>query len=288
MNRMKKLLALVLALLMLLSLTACGSFESKMARAVTKMGKLESVHVDAKLDTDMSMTLLGNSSELPLSADLSLDSQRDPALLGMELELTAMGVAQKLLIYGEKQGESWTTYSSSDGGKTWETGQSTFSGEAEFTLDLNGGDALKALAGLAGSFTETGEESIRGMTCTTFSGSIPAELLREGLREAGALEKLEEALNLDLSDLDLSSVGDMPVSISLDNKSGMIVRVTMDLSPVVGDLLRQVMAEVLAQNDSTGLMAGLGLELSVERVTAVIDLSEFDNVQVEIPAEARG
>ena len=49
MRRIRKAAALLLAVLMLLSLSACGSFGTRAARAAAKMSALESLHMDLDL-----------------------------------------------------------------------------------------------------------------------------------------------------------------------------------------------------------------------------------------------
>ena len=88
---------------------------------------------------------------------------------------------------------------------------------------------------------------------------------------SGVLESLYESMGMDAgaSDLDLSSCGSIPTTIAIDNKSGMIVRYTMDLCEVLQNLMPllmdQAMSAMAAETGLEGLDLGaLGLEIKID------------------------
>ena len=287
MKRLKKGLALGLAVLMLLSLTACGSFETRMVRAATKMSKLESLHADVTVDAQMSMALFGNSTGLDLEMNAAVDGQKDPGLFGMELELSTLGVSREQLLYGEQLDDGWRIYSSDDGGRSWSSRESEGGGTGLDLSKLAVGDSLKTLRELAATFSEAGEETINGSTAVVYEGLIPREMIQKAVKESGVLDKLSESLEIQLDDSAVEEIGDVPVTIAVDKQSDMILRVTLDLSQAVGGLMGQVIGRYMAEGEGGALMDGLGVEMEVESVRMSMEFSGFDSTAVEIPEQAR-
>lgn len=283
MKRIRKIAALALALLMLLSLTACGGFETRMVRAAQKMSGLKSLHADVVLTADVSLSLLGASSAVDAGITASVDHQTDPGRGKIDLDVTVMGTTQKILIYTEQEAEGHALYTSLDGGSSWEASHSE---PGQVQLELNLGDQLQLIAGAASGFAETGRETVNGSTATVYAGVLPGELVRQAAQEAGLVEKIEEALDLELSEDVLDTVGDIPVTISIDDRSGMITRFTMDLSDTASRLLEEILTASVA-GSGFGLFAGFGLEVRVSNVQLVTELSGFDSTSVEIPAAVK-
>ena len=168
MKNMKKLLALALALLMLLSLSACGGFEMRMARAASRMSKLESVHTDAVVTADVNLSLMGNSSAVEAKMELSADTQKEPLLAAGQLNAGVYGISKELGFYAERSGDTEiSVYLSTDGGQNWETNTLDME-NASFELDLSA--QLKAMAGMAALFTETGKETVNGVAAVGYAG----------------------------------------------------------------------------------------------------------------------
>ena len=285
MKNMKKLLALALALLMLLSLSACGGFEMRMARAASRMSKLESVHTDAVVTADVNLSLMGSSSAMEAKMELSADTQKEPLLAAGQLNAGVYGISKELGFYAERSGDSEiSVYLSTDGGQNWETNTLDME-NASFELDLSA--QLKAMAGMAALFTETGKETVNGVAAVGYAGEIPAETVKQAIEQADVKEKLEETFDVELADDCFADVGPIPVTIALAEKSNDILRVTMDLSQVVSEVLGQVLNQVLNSGDLS-LLGGLGLEVSVDNVQLTVAFSQFDAVTVSIPENVKG
>ena len=126
----------------------------------------------------------------------------------------------------------------------------------------------------AASFKEYGKEKVNGSDAIGYNGKITSDELRQALELANAKQALEESLDVELDDDVFEDLGDVPVSIWIDVKSGMIVRVEMDMSDVM-----QGLVPVLV--DKTDV--GIGVNTKVYEVTVSITLSEFDAVQVTKP-----
>ena len=290
MKNIKKLLAILLVLTMALSLAACG-FEAKMARAAKKMEKLESYRMDMDLDMAMSMSLMGQSMDLDIGMQGKADVNTKPLVMKMDMDMTTMGESIHMLSYAEKTDAGYITYVSPDGGDTW----------VKQTLD--GGQLPEAGAAtnfallfkLVGKFEKTGTETIRGSEATVFSGTVEGEDIAQMVEMSGVMDTLSESMDVDLGELnvELESLGGIPTTISLDNKTGYIVRYTMDMTELMQNLMPvlmdQLMATIAEESGLEGLdLSMLGLKLDVSKTVVAVELYDFDAAgTVEIPAEAR-
>ena len=117
------------------------------------------------------------------------------------------------------------------------------------------------------------------------------------------LKAMEEAIkkaldtDVDLSEIDLSDLGDVPLTFSIDKKSSMLVKVSMDLTEMVQKLmpviLKLVMKTVVDQS-GLGALAGLGgldlgmlgIDFDVRQLVITVELYDFDAVgEITIPPE---
>ena len=291
MKKIKKTLAVLLVLAMALSLAACGSFETKMARAARKMEKLQSYRMDMNLDMGFTMSLLGQSMALDMGMQGQADVLTDPMKMKVDMTLSVLDEEVQMLNYTEKDGEHFVTYVSPDGGDTWAK-KSVDAGEmSEFSVLDNFGLLFK----LAGTFEKGDTVTVRGSEATVYSGLVQGEDIKALIGSTGVLDSLQEQLEVDLEDAAqaLDDLGSVPVSIAIDNKSGMITRYTMDLTEVMRKLMPLVMDQAMASMAQEAGLEGLdlsklGLTLDVDRVSAVVELYDFDAVaSFEIPQEAK-
>jgi len=129
------------------------------------------------------------------------------------------------------------------------------------------------------------EEVVQEIT-TIVDGPISAEVIsleadkmvEEALELANAKQALEESLDVELDDDVFEDLGDVPVSIWIDVKSDMIVRIEMDMSDVMQGLVPVLVDKAMEKTD-----IGIGVNTKVYEVTVSITLSEFDAVQVTKP-----
>ena len=283
MKAMKKFLALALGVAMLLGLSGCGGFELKMARAAAKMNQLKSVHMDMDLQLDMSMpTFLGQSLPIDVAMSGGVDSSFGPLLTKAELQVSALGAEKQLLYYLEQAGEQYVMYLSSNEGKSWikelvEPEQLP----GQLNLDM---EDLSIFKECADSFTEVGEETVGEFTATRYDGMIKSEYVSRALALTGALDALSQALGIRLDAEELSQMGSIPASVWIDNRSGYIVRYSMEPTEVMQGVITMAMAGLLADYG----LGGLDPELDLEKATVTVDLSGFNAVpEIVIPAAAK-
>lgn len=282
MKNLKKFLALLTALSMLLCLSACGSFERKMAKSAANMGQLESMHLDVDFALDMELAVMGQSMDVDAAIKAGIDLNTEPFAMKMDMDVEAMGVGQQAQVYIVDEAGERVAYTSDDGGKTWERGT------VEVDVDVNGmsvKDSLALLSKWADSFEKAGEEKINGSAATKYSGLIDAASLVQLMDASGADDAMESSLGLELDSDDAAALKDVPVSIWIDNKSSMVVRMDMDVTELMQSLLSEAIDEVIDDVLADSGLAGLPLDIKLGAATASVNLSEFDEVgRIELPA----
>lgn len=286
MKTAKRLLALVLVLAMALSLSACGGFAGSMVRAVRKLEKLDSLRMDTDVQINMSLSMLGMSTPVDMSASGTSDINTDPLKVksDLNLDLGLLGITREILSYCERQGDGYILYLSPDG-ESW----SRQTLEPSESSAGKGKISLSAVLALANRFEKTGTVTVRGSEATAYEGVIKAEEINLAMEQSGGMDSLREALG---GDEDFSFTGSVPVTVALDNKSGMIVMVSLDLTEIMQDLMPLTMDRVMASVAEEAGMGGmdlsaLGLELNVDSATVTETLYDFDAVgPIEIPEAA--
>lgn len=280
MKKIKKAAALLLSAALMLSLTACGSFEAKMAKAAARMAKLENYHLDMDMQLGMTISVLGQGLEMNMGMTGDIDVQTEPQRIKMDMSVSMLGLSQDVLCYMEKTGEEYTVYASADGGLLW-TKETLDADEAPGQMSM--ADSVKLLAGCAGSFKEAGTETVLGSAAVRYDGEITGADLRLALEMTGADEMLSQSLDMEIDGDDISQLDSIPTSIWIDNKSGMIVRYDMDMTQTMQGLIAEILEERLS------LPGADGVEMQIEISQAVVSvvLSQFNQVgEIEIPAEA--
>ena len=292
MKNWKKFLALALALALTLCLCACGggisrllpkslTFEEKLARSVEQMKEAGSMHMDMDMDLGMRMAMSGQSIGVDMSARYATDLQTEPLKMHMIMDISAMGMTQKMIYYAEQGENGITVYLSMDDGAHWtkET-TSAISDIAPQSLDQQ----TELFLACAESFTETGKEEINGSAATVYSGVISGEYVGEAIKSSGALDALSSSLGIDVPEDLFQDLGDIPSTIAIDDDSCLVVRSTMDMSTVMQKLMTKMMGLALsAAGGSDG-----GLELNIDRVLVTMTLSQVNSVEeIVIPEEAK-
>ena len=291
MKTIKKGLALLLALMMVLSLTACDNLQT--LKTVRKIQKLESYHADCSVDMNMGLGMLGQSLmnlEFHIGADA--DVNRDPLLGEGTFQAELMDETREGQFYFAKEDDTLTLYLSTDGGETWKATPIDLS---ESTPDTGFGlskESLEWMLKAAATFEETGEEEINDYTATVYEGFISGEELKAMMDEADALGAVATGMELDPDELQLEEVGDIPVTVALDKESGLPVRFTVDLSALMDSMLPLFLQVVTKASAESGEDAGeiLGLlsfmEVSFDEFLITVHLSDFDEMgEVTIPEE---
>lgn len=277
MKKAKRILVFAILAAMLLSLCGCGMFRTHVAKAAIKMSKLESLHADIEMQIGMGISLLGQDVNADAAITGGADIQRDPERVYVNLMAEVAGFEQNLLFYGVGRDDGFDVYSSADSGDSW-TKSSVEDDDSSKNSKADGKSLFLLLSESAASFKEYGKEKVNGSDAIRYNGKITSDELRQALELADVKQSLEESLDVELDDDVFEDLGDVPVSIWIDVKSGMIVRIEMDMSDVMQGLVPVLVDKAMEKTD-----IGIGVNTKVYEVTVSITLSEFDAVQVTKP-----
>ena len=277
MKKTKRILVFAILAAMLLSLCGCGMFRTHVAKAAIKMSKLDSLHADVEMQIGMGISLLGQDVNADAAITGGADIQRDPERVYVNLMAEVAGFEQNLLFYGVGRDDGFDVYSSADSGESW-TKDSIENDDSSKSSKADGKSVFLLLSDSAASFKEYGKEKVNGSDTIRYNGKITSDELRQALELANAKQALEERLDVELDDDVFEDLGDVPVSIWIDVKSGMIVRIEMDMSDVMQGLVPVLVDKAMEKTD-----VGIGVNTKVYEVTVSITLSEFDAVQVTKP-----
>lgn len=281
MKAVKRILCALLALALIAALSACGSFTPRMLIASQKMSKLQSLHSDTTLQVEAALNLFGEEMPLSLTLELTGDHQKEPNLSTFDARVTVSEYTQHALVYTLKDAEGQQHgYYSTDDGATWTEVevQSDTADENAQTVNIESSDYIKVALGLADLFEEAGTLSLAGGEALVYEGTIPAIYLQELLFSLGAVEKLDQQMPFVVDDTVLNLIGDIGTRLALDKETSMLVRIELDLTQTLDDLVAVLLERYLAEHGLQGTV-----KLRVDSVTLVTDLSEFDNVSVTLP-----
>ena len=277
MKKAKRILVFAILAAMLLSLCGCGMFRTHVAKAAIKMSKLESLHADVEMQIGMGISVLGQDVNADATVTGGADIQRDPERVYVNMNAEVAGFEQNMLLYAVGRDGGADVYSSADSGESW-TKDSIENDDSSKSSKADGKSLFLLLSDSAASFKEYGKEKVNGSDAIRYNGKITSDELRQALELANAKQALEESLDVELDDDVFEDLGDVPVSIWIDVKSGMIVRIEMDMSDVMQGLVPVLVDMAMEKTD-----VGIGVNTKVYDATVSITLSEFDAVQVTKP-----
>lgn len=277
MKKAKRILVFAILAAMLLSLCGCGMFRTRVAKAAIKMSKLESLHADVEMQIGMGISVLGQDVNADADVTGGVDIQRDPERVYVNMTAEVAGSEQNLLLYAVGRDGGADVYSSADGGESWTKG-SIENDDSSKSSTADGKSLFLLLSDSAASFKEYGKEKINGSDAIRYKGEITSDELKQALELANVRQSLEESLDVELDDDVFADLGSVPVSIWIDEKSGMIVRIEMDMSDVM-----QGLVPVLVDKAMEKANIGIDVNTKVYDVTLSVTLSEFDAVQVTKP-----
>ncbi len=296
MKRYQKVLALLLISLMALSLSGCSLIT--ITKTASNMNSLKSVSADLALNLGMDMTMMDETSpfEIAVSGPFDFDLANGKGKADLTLDL--MGENVDLLLYYERLEDKFVIYTSADNGETWSKNETALSDQQE--KDSSDLKSLAMIKKLSNSFEETGTETVRGKETVIYSGNILWEDLAGDVDLSSAAEAAGSAsgMPLDFSDLDLTALGSIPVTVGYDKENDLIVKGSADLTETVQNLIPMVMKVVMksiaaesGMEDSAEMedfdLSDLGFSLDIQTLNVSAELYNFDAVgEITIPPEA--
>ena len=273
----KRTAAFALSAALALSLAACGSGTEKstgdIATALEKINAVKSL--EATMVMEMDMSLMGQSMETETAMNMVCFNDPMKLKADMTMDMGELG-SFTMNMYAAMDGDNYTVYMNDGSAWTSETVDMSYlqqyDAQESMNLYLESGD----------DYTLEGTEEINGSTANKFTGVIRGDALEEVLASSGATSSLESSVgDLDLSEL-YSDLGDMPITVWVDQESGYPVRYAMDMTELMQGIMEKSMAAAGGEGDISGT-------LTVDKVSLIMDCFNFDNAtDFEIPAEALG
>lgn len=274
----------IFSLLLLCMLAACGTVQpsrdgedvaltptEKVTAAMEKMAGAKSM--DAVMEMEIEMSVAGESMTMWTAMDMT--TFLDPLKLRAEITLDMGDLgSMETAIYAQSEGECCTMYLYD--GASWVAQTVTledlerYNAQSGMELYLNG----------AVDFMEAGTEELESGVADKYTGVIPNESLRDVLEASGALDSVNALLGANaegLTDL-YTALGDLPVTVWLDQASGYPVRFRMDMSDIMDKLSEKLTA---------GVIDGMEGSLEIPKMTVIMTYTNLDAAtDFEIPAEA--
>ena len=296
MKRYQKVLALLLISLMALSLSGCSLIT--ITKTASNMNSLKSVSADTVLNLSVDMAMMGETSPFEIAVSGPFDFDLANGKGKGDLTLNLMGENVNLLLYYERLEDKVVIYTSADSGETWSKNETSLSDQQE-----KGSSDLKSLAmikKLSKSFEETGTEIVRGKEAVIYSGTILWKDLVGDVDLSSAAEAAGSAsgMQFDLSDLDLTTLGSIPLTVGYDKENDLIVKGSADLTETVQNLIPMIMKVAMksiaaesGMEDSSEMEdfdpIDLGFTMDIQTLTVSAELYNFDAVgEITIPPEA--
>lgn len=272
MKRTKTILAAILALVLMLSLSACGgsSPEKVLSEAQEKMQNVKSMSYN--MVVDMNMTI--NDEDVALTTTCTADYIVDPMTmyLNMAIDMGDLGSVEQAMYALEEDG-SYVAYIN-----VYDQWTRTELMDVSALAQYDATSSMDTYLSSYSSVKESGTEVINGSKATRYDCVVSGDAIDDVMGTSGVLDQFtalgiseEDALEM------LTGLGDMPYTIWIDNSSKLPVRYEMDMSTMM-DALMTKMAETLGQDYA---------DISISCVSVSMDISNYDGVDsIEIPAEA--
>ena len=271
----KRLAALLLAAVLLLSLAGCGAFETKMARAWQKLDKMDNLQMDLEADLILSVTAGGMRLPIPVTLSGTAELYFGPLQAKADLVIGWPGKETRVLAYLQEDGEIVNLYWNVNGGELWEKASLTAS---KPRLKPNG---LKYIIEGAETFREVAQPGVTDGSIR-FDGQLPGSFIEGFLEIYEVEERLEKDFGLDVPDDLFKSLNSVPASLWI-SRDGIPDLAVLEPTAFLNGLLPRLFAGF---RTASGLDQ-LPLEHTIENNKIILQLSRFDELgMLVIPEEA--
>lgn len=275
----KRIAVLALGAALTLSMTACSSTENKddsSGDISTAMEKLNAVSsLDATMVMEMNMSVMEQPMETKTTMNMSCFNDPMKLKADMTMDMGDLG-AVDMSMYAAMDGDTYNMYLYD--GSSW----TTQAVDMSYLQQYDAKESMNLYLESGDDYTLDGTEEINGSTANKFTGVIRGEALEEVLAASGATSNLEASVgDLDLASL-YSDLGDLEITVWVDQESGYPVRYAMDMTQMMQGMMDKILAASAEGEDTSGM-------LTVDKVNMVMDCFNFNSAaDFEIPAEALG
>lgn len=270
----KRTAAIALGILLAVSMTACGGTEEAAGDIPTALEKINAIKsLDATMVMEMDMSIMDQTMETETTMNMSCFNDPMKLKADMTMDMGQLG-SMNMSMYAAMDGDNYTVYLYD--GTAWTTQAADVSALQQYDAQ----ESMNLYLESADDYTQDGTEEINGSTANKFTGVIRGDALEEVLAASGATSSLESSVgDLDLADL-YSDLGDLPVTVWVDQESGYPVRYAMDMTEMMQGIMEKAMAASGSETDTSAMV-------TMDKVTMVMDCFNFDNAaDFEIPEEA--
>ena len=291
MKTVKKGLAFLLMVVMLVCLSACGLSDVPLVKAALELSQFDSFRAEPELAFDVQVQVPDYDASLDLNAATSghIDLVKDPTRVQADLHFQLIeGEEQHLLAYAETGTEATDIWYSFDEGETWEhtTLEKSEDSDAETEGDSSPSlsdilDFGKSLGDSFQDFVKVGTEDVKASPADRYDASLSLKAIAaDPEARASFYADLAESLHRDAAEvealIDLDNLEDVPLSLWLDQESGRLVKAEMDLGPFLDSFLGSGLMNALIAEQ-------LGLEdfdvaIHVAQTRLSVTLSQFNEL----------
>ena len=275
-KKMTKWMALGLALVMLISLTACGggsSTEDVMKAAQEALNEVTSMRYDMSMD--MTLSAGGQTIESNTSGVIAYNAEPLAMEMKMTMDMGAQGQFD-VFMYVSQEDDNLVMYMSD--GTNW--GKQTLADAAQLE-QYNAQDSMGIYLENIDSFQEAGTEQVNGSDAIKYEGVIANDALNEVMAASGMEEQLAQyGLTEEEAAAIYQDLGDLPVAIWIAKESNLPVKYEMDMTA----MMQNIMTKMFENMD----VATEDMDFTVDNMFISMTLYDFNNVgEIEIPEEAK-
>ena len=271
----KRIGAVALCAALALSMSACGGgtvgkedATEKIRAATALVNEVESM--EATMVMEMDMSVMGQSLETDTTMEMTCFNDPVKMKADMTMSMGALG-AVSMSIFAEAEGDTYNLYLYD--GNTWIKETAT----VNMLEQYNAQQSMNLYLDSGMEYVSAGTETINGAPADKYSGVIRGEAMEEVLKASGATTNLESSLGgmVDVSSL-YSDLGDMPITVWIDQATGYPVRYFMDMTSVMQSMMSKALSGIEG-----------GDTLNISKVEVTMDGINYNNAaDFEIPAEA--
>ena len=246
--------------------------EDVLRAAVAKNQSIQSMHIDFTENVVMSVGIpsANYTQNMEVSLVLGMDAQKEPAVVKAEGTMTVLGQTQNILMYTEEVDDAQWVYASTNGGKTWSRQKQEKDDSSMLSDPAN---MTELWMENAKDFERIGEETVNGFAATVYSGKLAGKYVENAVSMTGTT----------IDDDAIKDMDDLPITIWIDNDSGCIVRMYVDMRDMMQKLMEASMKESLAQ------MGDVEVTVGIDTAEMFCDISQLNAIEeIVIPDEARG
>ncbi len=277
-NCYKKLMSLFLAIVMLLSMVACGSTSKAAPEEVIKAAEAKMQEVkNLESEKIVNMSVSMGEQSLDLKTTINMINFIDPMKLKI---ITTMDMGEE---FGGPQTNEFYVDEMDGNTNIYMNIMDNWYKQTVSKEQLAQYDSKESVTTYLDSTTglkEVGTEQVNGANATRYDGVVTSAKMKEAVKATGTLENLQSifaGLNIDTETL-YDGLSDISVSIWIDEE-GYPVKCEMDMTAMGQDLITKL---IQASGDTSGA------EMTIDKMTLSFMNKNFNQAaEFEIPEEAK-